>query len=234
MNDLTILSRSLLKYAGLGVLIALSMVVLYLAAALILTLVPVNSEAPVPQDGVTIFVLSNTVHTDILVPVVHPEIDWRTVIDPGDFASGSDRSEYIAFGWGDKGFYLDTPTWAQLKISTAIKAMLLLSPTAMHISYYRKKPATGDLVKKLVISDGQYRRLVHYLLASFQQDKQGNFRLISHPGYYNLNDRFYEANGYYTLFKTCNNWTNRALKDISVKTAVWAPFDKSVLYHLNE
>ncbi|NJO90589.1 MAG: DUF2459 domain-containing protein, partial [Chloroflexia bacterium] len=45
--------------------------------------------------------------------------------------------------------------------------------------------------------------------------------------------KYFQAKGKYSLFFTCNNWANRGLKKAGVKNAVWAPFDKSVLYHLH-
>ena len=49
--------------------------------------------------------------------------------------SGDDFLQ-ISIGWGDKGFYLDTPTWAELKLSTALIAGFGLGNAALHITYY--------------------------------------------------------------------------------------------------
>lgn len=48
------------------------------------------------------------------------------------------RSDYVylSVGWGDKGFYLDTPTWAEPETFTAFKAVFLVSESAMHCTYY--------------------------------------------------------------------------------------------------
>jgi hypothetical protein len=45
---------------------------------------------------------------------------------------------YLAFGWGDKGFYLNTPEWADLKVSTALNAAFGLSSSAIHSTFYKK------------------------------------------------------------------------------------------------
>lgn len=57
---------------------------------------------------------------------------------------------YIAFGWGDKGFYLDTPTWADLKFSTAFKAAFWMGQSAMHTTYYREVKE-GEDCKRLCL-----------------------------------------------------------------------------------
>lgn len=49
-------------------------------------------------------------------------MDWSQKIPFSQTKGKSTDFNYIAFGWGDKGFYLDTPTWADLKFSTAFKA----------------------------------------------------------------------------------------------------------------
>jgi hypothetical protein len=43
----------------------------------------------------------------------------------------------------------------------------------------------------------------------------------------------YEAVGSYHAFNTCNLWTNRVFKQIGVKTALWSPFTKDIVYHLD-
>ncbi|HOB24230.1 MAG TPA: DUF2459 domain-containing protein, partial [Kaistella sp.] len=62
-----------------------------------------------------------------MVPVKTPEIDWSQQIPFKTTLSKRTDFKYLAIGWGDKGFYLDTPTWADLKFSTAFKAAFWLS-----------------------------------------------------------------------------------------------------------
>ncbi|MDH5654622.1 MAG: DUF2459 domain-containing protein, partial [Spirochaetia bacterium] len=85
---------------------------------------------------------------------------------------------------------------------------------------------------KISISLEQYRILVQYIQSSFQKDRNGKFIRIPCCTYDGLNDNFYEAEGSYHLFYTCNSWTNEALKKIGVRAALWAPFDRAILYHL--
>jgi len=55
------------------------------------------------------------------IPTQNEFIDWTTKVSPDD-TKGKKKGDWLAFGWGDKGFYLNTPTWADLKFSTAVKA----------------------------------------------------------------------------------------------------------------
>lgn len=175
-----------------------------------------------------IYVQSNGVHTDVTLPVSDTNMNWLSFIPHKDFPTASDF-EFITFGWGDKGFYLDTPNWSDLKISTALYAACLPSPTAMHVSY-SSEPETTTFRKKVFIDQEGYIKLIAYIKKSFQL-KNNSVQLIKHKSY-TYNDNFYEANHSYHLFRTCNRWTNSALKTAGVKTGIFALFPKGIMKHL--
>lgn len=53
-----------------------------------------------PASDVEIYLISNEIHTDIVVPVKNQVYDWSEFIDPKDF--GETPSEWMEFGWGIK------------------------------------------------------------------------------------------------------------------------------------
>jgi uncharacterized protein (TIGR02117 family) len=208
-------------------------IVTYLAVAILFSVIPVNTDYEEPSDGVEIYVKSNGVHTDIVVPLVSDEIDWRTRLNLKDYKDSP--VGYVALGWGDKGFYLNTPTWADLKFSTAFKAAFWLSTSAMHVTLYENGFRENRYNKKVKITKEKYKELVSYIDNSFDKDSTGKYELIAGNNHYSgVNDNFYEAVGRYNLFKTCNSWTNRGLKIAGVRTALWAPFEWSVMRHLEK
>ncbi len=202
----------------------------YFLFALFLGLLPVNARFLPAEGGVTIYVLSNGVHTDIVVPTISEEIDWRQTIDPAAFRADVRQAPYLGIGWGDKGFYLETPTWAELKPSIAFRAAFLPSPTAMHVTYHLQTPQVDDKCHPIRISRAQYRQLIDYIQRSFER-QDGIPMLIAGSGY-GPTDNFFEAIGAYNLVKTCNMWVVCGLKEIGVRTAVWSPFDKAIFYQL--
>lgn len=204
--------------------------ILYLITALVSTFIPVNNSFTEAENGVEIFIRSNGVHTDIVVPVKDSVKDWRQELN-GLRKYNENEIRYVAFGWGDKGFYLHTPTWADLKVSTALKAAFWLSTSAMHVTYYPRKPIPDEHTKSIYISLDQYRMLVNYIKNSFRLNSDGKFEVINCCNYSGLDNEFYEGKGVYSLLKTCNTWTNKGLKEAGVRTAVWAPFEWSVMYH---
>lgn len=202
----------------------------FLLCAWLLPKFRVNSSFKETAGGVEIFVKSNGVHTDIVVPAAHQLKNWRASFPENNF--GADSSfQYLAFGWGDKGFYLYTPTWADLKFSTAFKAAFFMGTTAMHVSYYRDSPKESESCRRIQISEEEYKKLVAYIHSSFQV-KGKDYMAIDHPGY-GRHDLFYEANGTYSFLKTCNCWTGSALKKAGVKIGIWTPLQSGVLGSLN-
>lgn len=182
-----------------------------------------NEEA---EGGVQMYVRSNGVHTDLVLPTESEFCNWKEFIDSSEYKYNK-RFEYIAIGWGDKGFFLDTPTWAELSVSTALNAIFLPSSCAMHVEYIDHQPVTSDMLKEVHITESGFRNLIDYIKESFDT-KDGMPVLIpdkSYTGY----DQFYEAKGSYHMFETCNSWTNSGLKSAGVRTAAWAVFPGDVM-----
>lgn len=223
--------RSILKYATRIVLVVIFLPITYLLIAFVLGAIPVGENNPPNKEGIEIFIESNGVHTDFVLPIQSEFIDWHAYFPFAHFRNGDLASKsHISFGWGDRGFYLETPNWSDLKFSTALKALFLTSRTAMHVTY-RNKPATNKMRKSVILSPAQYEQLVDYILASFQQGPAEKVVLIPNQSYWGY-DAFYTGNGSYNLRITCNEWTGRGLRIIGVKTGLWTPLAQSILFHL--
>ena len=172
----------------------------------------------------TIYLISNGIHLDFV-------IEKKDL--PKDFLVKLNRfqsAKYIAFGWGDKGFYLDTRTWNDLKAKTIINALFLKGESAMHVTQYNQP--YSEFVE-LKISQVQLGELIKFIEQSFVLNDEGIFKVIDRPGY-RSNDKFYDAIGNYTCFNTCNSWIGNGLKKAEVKTSIWTPFDKGILYHVEK
>ncbi|ASZ09885.1 TIGR02117 family protein [Chitinophaga pendula] len=218
-----------LKYTGFTLLALLLAVILYLLAAFGLSAITVAKEGNTAEE-VPIYLLTNGVHTDLVVPVWHAACDWSQFTPFENTLARDSSASYVAFGWGDKGFYLHTPTWADLTFATAFKAAFNLSSAAMHVTYYH--PLLEDSTcKRLFISNEQYARLVTYIKSAFTLDSSGHTILIPTDAVYGRTDAFYEAKGSYNLFYTCNTWANNGLKACGQTAAWWTPFDTGIFRH---
>lgn len=80
-----------------------------------------------PVDGAKdyiIHLLSNNVHTDIVCSVKSNLIDLMAVFPSTNIISRDNTYQWVGIGWGDKGFYLNTPEWKDLTEKTALVAAL--------------------------------------------------------------------------------------------------------------
>ena len=202
--------RKKLKYILYTKLAILAYVVLYLIAAIVIPKIPVNTN-PIKGGDVVIYIKTNGVHTDLVVPVKNEQIDWSKEIKFSNTVAKDTAMRYLAMGWGDKGFYLETPTWADLKFSVAFKAAFALSTTAIHATFY-KEMKEGETCKKIVLTKEKYNDLINYISNSLQHDSAGHVINIVTKANYGNNDAFYEANGSYSMFHTCNTCANNGLK----------------------
>lgn len=203
----------------MGILVVL---IAYVFVGIILSIIGTSPDKIDCEERREVYVGTNGVHLDLIFPVESMD---ENLVEKFELPL---HVKYVAFGWGDKGFYLETPTWDQLKFSVAMKATFLKSETAMHLTYlYKKQNSWG----RMMICEEQYDKLIGYILNSFKKNEEGRIIEIKNSGY-TYNDKFYEANGNYTFINTCNYWVNKGLKQSQIKTSIWSPFDYGVLYHV--
>lgn len=220
--------KKILLYSFRAVLFFSLLLIVYFLFAVVLSLIPVNKNFKNAEDGIAIYIRTNGVHTDFVVPVSTKIIDWREKIPFTDFDFVDSSFRYICFGWGNREFYIDTKEWSDLKFSTAIRAGLGIGKSAMHVEY-KRKILTNENWIRFRITETNYNKLVEYILQSFIADQNNNFIHIPNSGYYS-NDTFYEGKGSYNLIKTCNEWTGKGMRVSGIKTGAWTPFEQSIMY----
>ena len=213
----------------------LSLVLLYLFFAFLLAIIPCNKNYKPKEVGIKIFVISNGVHTFLTFPVKNELYDWTKTVKPKYFQNiDTAELKYISFGWGDEVFYTTTPEWSDLKFATAFKAIFLPTNSAIHTIYLTYEPTIDDKIFEIYLTEKQYSDLVNYVLNSFKYTTNIKLIKIEISGNLYSNENYFKSKGKYTLFFTCNNWTNKGLKKVGVKTGIWTPFEQSVLYWLKK
>jgi uncharacterized protein (TIGR02117 family) len=217
------------RFLGKMILALLIFVVSYVFLVFAIPYIPVNSNVKNTAEEITIYIKTNGVHTDIVVPIKTEIKDWSEKIKFSQIKSQDATMQFIGFGWGDKGFYLNTPDWSDLKFSTAFVAAFGIGSSAMHATFYKQINENKSCVK-IKISKEEYRKLIVYIEDNFKLDFNGNPIWIDATTY-GVNDSFYEAKGAYTLFYTCNTWANNGLKAINQKAALWTATDRGIFQH---
>lgn len=205
---------------------------LYFAAALLLGTVPANVDWRQAEQGITIYLRTNGVHTWILMPKANSVMDWRPYA-PGDdlrdprYGAG----DHVAIGYGNRTFYLETPTWGDLTVHNAVSAALGRGTSLLHVEH-EHRPWPSDYQRPIVVTPEQYRRLAEFIRGRFRLDRNGQTIPLRGRGY-NDWDMFYEAHGGYSLVLTCNEWTGRALRAAGIRTGLWTPFEQSIMWRLD-
>jgi len=220
-----------LRRAGLVVAAGAVMYVLFL----LLGFVPVNLgyQRPAAADAVRIFVRSNEIHTDLVLPVVcdDPAIDWHARFPPQHFRADVRDFRYVAVGWGNRQFYIETPRWSDLKATSAIGALCWPSETVLHVEYLYDV-ADGEYFHEVLLNRQQYRELVVFVESSIGPIDERGAAEPATSVTYGSTDRFYFATGRYHAFNTCNQWTGRGLARAGAPVGIWTPLKPHVLWWL--
>lgn len=190
-----------------------------------------NRDFVSAEEGVRIWILAGSIHTDLIIPARNEICDWTRVVRRDDVRLADSSLDHLALGWGDRTFYLETRTWDDVKIRSVVSAFLGLDSTAMHVEWFPGGRKTSSDCRSVVLTAQQYERLCSFIKASFQLDEQGRARRIDAPGYRDA-DAFYEATGRYSAYRTCNTWTGQALAAAGVRVGVWTPTPWGVLRQL--
>lgn len=172
---------------------------------------------------VTLYVASDGFHTNFFVPVQAAGFDWRQHLDLAQIAPQNPATyRYLQFGWGDRIFYVDTPSWDQVSPTNALRALFYWQNTsALFVKGYATLPTqSGETFQCLRLSQADYLRLMQFIERSFETDAQGHKQRIASGQ--DQQSSFYAAQGHYSALKTCNSWTADGLRQAQVNTPVWA------------
>lgn len=192
-------------------------------------LIPVNANFKETEQGVEIFVYSDSVHSEFVFPTKHRLKDWTENFGGDLYKPYHLDLPYVGFGFGDRKFFIETPTWSDFKIATASKAFFLPTEAALKVTY-QLTPAPGPNIRKIRISEAEYQSLIDYIENSIAGDQPKPIGNFSHGP----NDRFFEANGTYHLFATCNAWVGRGMSQAGIKVGWFTPLPKSTFWYLEK
>lgn len=192
------------------------------------TLIPRPLWPAVTGEGPTtrrIYVISNPIHTDIAIPVDAAVLERFRFLSEDGIATNGEGVRYLIFGWGGRAFYLETPTWSQLKPIPVFKA-LTVDAAAMHVDVAGPIPEAHPAVAGYGLSEARFAALLDFIAASFTRDADRP-KFIPGAGY-STSDGFYEAEGAFNVFVGCNTWTARALRVAGLRTGWWNPLPWSL------
>ena len=195
---------------------------LFLLGAWIGSSIPRNPQWREPARGIEIMIETNGVHTALVMPLVTAQKDWRSDFPAADVAARDRPFTHVSVSWGEREVFLETPTWADLTPTTAVRA-ITQGDGLLHVGHY-VRPAPAPDIRPLILTPDQYARLV----AAIERQVVARGLRRSYPGYADW-DVFYDAPGGYHLGNTCNQWTSDTLAEAGVRTGWWTPLAGGVM-----
>ena len=180
-----------------------------------------NTDWREPADGVEIMVLTNGVHTALILPARTRWRDWHRDFPPAHVNASARPYTHVAVSWGEREVFLNTPTWADLSPLTVLRILGIGGEGLLHVEHY-VRPGANDYTRPVRLSAAQYRKLVAQIALSLPPRGSSYY-----PGY-DAHDVFYESSGRYTFTRTCNQWTSDALAAAGVRVGRWTPFASGV------
>jgi len=193
----------------------------YLAAAFIFSALTVSAK---PHDCAKlqpIYIQHSAIHANLVIPTsslskrFHENIKLPV------------RSEFITVGVGDRNVYINSPNFGDIKLGHALKAVFWPTKRVLHAAPYNE---VGTDWIRLNLCPEQLAAIETYMLSSLSHGEDGLSQIVEGATYWGA-DRFYEADGHYSAFNSCNNWVNGAMKTAGLKAPLWSPFSQGIIYH---
>ena len=205
----------------------------YLLLAFVFGLFNVNQDYDPSRGDIEVFLVSNGVHSTLLLPAKNDQKDWYPVFSAPELkqAQADPTLNYIQIGWGSRTFYTAVPKWKNLRANTAFQS-LLYDRGAFNVEYV-SPPQEGGLAKSIMLTPAQYNKLVRSIEKNIVYSDGMHAKLIADIRPDNKNQAYFEANNSYTPWRTCNQWTRNQLSFAGVSMPAWAPFASSLFWHLN-
>ncbi|WP_200934714.1 TIGR02117 family protein [Rhizobium sp. Leaf341] len=221
--------RTAVRRLGIG--LALLTLVLALAAGFG-AILPQPLFAPSGDGGEgtrRILVLSNPIHTDIAIPVDAESLERFSFLRENGVPVDDPAARWMVFGRGGRAFYLQTPTWADLKPLPLLRG-LTLDRAVLHVDVLGALDEPTPTVQGYDIGPVAYQRLLETIAADFERL---HGQVVPVPDVrYGQTDRFFEATGWFTALAGCNTWTARVLRAAGLRTGVWNPLPVSLAFSL--
>jgi uncharacterized protein (TIGR02117 family) len=182
---------------------------------------PLTAPAEAAVQGETqILLLANPIHTDIALPVDDEVRAAFADLIPSGLPLDMPGVDYLIIGWGGRSFYIETPTWGDIRPLPVLKA-LTVDRSVLHVSVAGQIDQDHPSVRVLTISKDGRSRMIEAIRASFVRDAGVPVPI---PGAaYGLDDAFFEAHGAFNAFVGCNTWTASMLRVAGLRTGWWTP-----------
>jgi uncharacterized protein (TIGR02117 family) len=167
----------------------------------------------------SVLLLSNAIHTDIAFPADGDVLERLGFLAKSGLPLDNPNVKWIILGWGGRSFFIETPTWADLKPMPVFRA-LTVDNSVMHTVLAGEVTPNGKDIISIKLSPAAFDAM---LMKSLERFSRGAFsQPVLLPGTeYGEFDRFYEGVGAFNAIVGCNTWTAGVLRAGGLKTGLW-------------
>lgn len=151
---------------------------------------------------IKIYIVKDLIHSDFIFEKKHIKDVFKT------------EKNYLKTGWGDRKIFLETRSWANLKLSDFLKAFWGLNQTVLRTEEMDLLP---ERMKIIHIDHDQLEKIKQYIKKSYK-----NELIEKKPEYYQVGN-YYESDLKYNCITNCNNWVNSALRTAKISNRIWCP-----------
>lgn len=203
---------------GLAYTLGVVAILIVLGTAVLRPLAPAAAAAA--GNGREILLLANPIHTDIALPVDDEVRAAFADLIPAGLPVDMPGVDYLVFGWGGRSFYIETPSWGDIRPLPVLRA-LTVDRSVMHVSVAGPIDLSHPTVRLLATTVEGRSRMIATIRASFA--REDNIPIVISGASYGPDDSFFEANGAFNAFLGCNTWTAAMLRAGGVRTGWWTP-----------
>lgn len=206
--------RSILRW----LLVFPALILIYLTFSLIGGIIPqLGESAPQSEKMISVLLIQGPIHYDVLLPL--NDVTLQTFGDYG-LPLAHLNARWLVVGWGAREFYTATGSYQDIT-AHAVWRGIVGDRSVMRLDL---APKLGKHVrtKTIVMTDVQYSTLLDGITASFARTPAGQPIAINTPGF-STTDMFFEAQGTFNLFQTCNVWIGQQLRAAGLRFGMWTP-----------
>jgi uncharacterized protein (TIGR02117 family) len=197
----------------------------YLAASLMLALIPgpgPDLSGPLTRE---VGLLQGPIHTDILFPLT-PETRARFAFaEAAGVPVNHPDAEWLIFGWGSAAFYTTAGTYADITASAVLTAATG-DDAVIRLDALGPLPPLDGL-RFLQLSEAQFQTLLAETAGALASQTR-----LDHPGFTG-SDAFFPAHGHFSALRTCNVWLGETLRAAGIPFGLWTPANWSVSLSLD-
>lgn len=160
------------------------------------------------------------IHNDILLPLT-PRVQERFgfLQDHGVPVLHS-QARWLVVGWGGRTFYTTVGHYSDVTPGAVLKSVTG-DQSVLRFDVVGTVPATSAF-QKLSVSDQELETLIESILADLDT---GDAILA---GAFTGTDVFLPAKPRFHIFRTCNVWVGRKLRQAGLRFGIWTPLPVSV------